>query len=138
MTGEGVGAAEGKDADRCRGMMCEALDDLVQCAITAAGEDEVGARGDCIGGLCTSRSRAMSCDDLNLDAMAEQHVRGALEHAYAGAAAASGVRVEDEGRASHALRLLLLEEPALVETSWTGGGVVWSCSGGGPPGARVG
>ncbi len=83
VTAERVGASEGKDADRRRRMMCEPLDDLVQCAIAAAGEDEVGAVADRIGSLRAGRPGAMGCDDLYLDAVAEKDVCGALDHAEA-------------------------------------------------------
>ena len=117
-------------------MMCETLDDLVHSAVATAGEDEVGAVADCFYGLGTCGSGAVGCDDLYLDAMAEKRVRGALEHAHARAAAATGVRVEDEGRASHALRLLRIARACVVRTSWTGGGVVGAAAAAGPPDAR--
>jgi hypothetical protein len=64
-------------------MMREALDDLVQCAVAAAGEDEVSAMADCVGSLRSSGSGAVGCDDFNLDIATEKHVRGAPEQAKA-------------------------------------------------------
>src|ERR1700755_2520954 len=106
MTSERVGTAEGKNAQRRRRMMREPLDDLVQRAVASAREDKVSAMADGIGRLCTGRSWAVGCDDLRLDAAIEKHLRGARERAEAGAAGASGVRVEDESRARHALKVM--------------------------------
>ena len=72
VTCERVRAAEGKDADCRRGMMCESLNDLVQCAVAAAGEDELRAVADCIGSLRAGGSGAVGCDDLGLDAVADE------------------------------------------------------------------
>src|SRR6185437_5378572 len=106
VTCERVRAAEGKDADCRRGMMCESLNDLVQCAVAAAGEDELRAVADCIGSLRAGGSGAAGCDDLNLNAMADERARGMLEWGAARVATAPGVRIEDEGRTRHALSLL--------------------------------
>jgi hypothetical protein len=64
-------------------MMCEALNDLMECAIAAAGEDEVGAVADCIGSLRAGGSGTVGCHDFDLDAAAEKHVRGGFERCEA-------------------------------------------------------
>src|SRR6201999_1706699 len=121
MTSERVGTAKGKDANRRRRMKREPLDDLVKGAAASAGEDKVSAMADRIGRLCTGRSWAVGCDDLRLDAAIEKHVRGMLERAEARAAGASGVRVEDEGRARHALQVMRRDSATRLIGRWRRG-----------------
>lgn len=81
------------------------MNDLMECAISAACKYEIGSLGGSICSLRTRGAAALSCNDFNLKTVTEKYVRGTFEHAETWAAAASGVWVEDEDRARHALRL---------------------------------
>ena len=79
MAGECIRAAKRKDADCRRWMVNEALDDLVERAVAPTGKNEVGAVSDGVGGLRSSGSGTICCDDLGFDPVREKRAGGVLK-----------------------------------------------------------
>ena len=108
IVGERVGGAEGKDGER-DGSASQFLNDVVNGAIAAAGEDGVAAARHRIarvdGGLVAGTANGK----LGMDSSGLDDADGNVELAVATLASAAGIGIKENGGFAHAPRLASFE-----------------------------
>ena len=95
VTGQGIRAAERDYAKSYREILGEALNDLVHCAVTAAGEEKFSSSSDCIGSLRARGSGPVGSNHLGFDAAGAKDIHYRLQGSVMRTATAACIRIED-------------------------------------------
>ena len=95
VTSQRIRAAERDHAQGHREILCQALNDLMQCAVAAAGEEKFSSGGDGIGSLRARSSRRVCSDDLSFDAAGAEDIHCRLQGSAMRTATAACIRIEN-------------------------------------------
>jgi hypothetical protein len=101
VSGQRIRASERDHTDGYGEIFCDALNDLVQRAVTAAREDEFCTGSGCIGSLGAGGSGRVGGNDLGFDAARVESSDCRLQRSVAQRPATACVWIKDQGGAPH-------------------------------------